>query len=104
LFPIATLTQLTAMGTLLAFVMVSLGVWALRRSEPDRPRPFKTPGMPWVPILGTLICTAQMLGLPVTTWIRLVVWLVVGLAIYFFYGRASAERARAVVARRAVSS
>ena len=50
--------------------------------------------MPWVPILGALICLAQMLGLPLTTWIRLVVWLVIGLAIYFGYGRAAAARLR----------
>ncbi|MEP6493501.1 MAG: amino acid permease [bacterium] len=100
LFPIGTLTQLTAMGTLLAFVMVSLGIWVLRRTDPDIERPFKTPGMPWVPLLGALICLAQMAGLPGTTWIRLVVWLAIGLAIYFFYGRASAARRRAAVAAR----
>jgi APA family basic amino acid/polyamine antiporter len=103
LFPIATLTQLTAMGTLLAFVMVSIGIWVLRRTSPDLHRPFKTPWMPWVPILGALICLAQMAGLPGTTWARLIVWLVVGLAIYFLYGRRSAARHRAerTVARAA---
>jgi APA family basic amino acid/polyamine antiporter len=105
LFPIATLTQLTSMGTLLAFVMVSLGILVLRRTNPHLARPFKTPGMPWVPILGALICLAQMAGLPGTTWIRLIAWLFVGLAIYFGYGRASAERLRhaAVVARARVA-
>jgi APA family basic amino acid/polyamine antiporter len=105
LFPIATLTQLTSMGTLLAFVMVSLGILVLRRTNPHLARPFKTPGMPWVPILGALICLAQMAGLPGTTWIRLIAWLIVGLAIYFGYGRASAERLRhaAVVARARVA-
>ena len=93
-FPIATLTQLTSMGTLLAFVMVSLGILLLRRTHPNITRPFKTPGMPWVPILGALICLAQMVGLPLTTWIRLVVWLAVGMAIYFLYGKRSAERLR----------
>jgi APA family basic amino acid/polyamine antiporter len=94
LFPIATLTQLTSMGTLLAFVMVSIGVWVLRRTDPQVHRPFRTPWMPWVPILGALICLAQMAGLPLTTWVRLIVWLVIGLAIYAFYGRRSAERRR----------
>jgi APA family basic amino acid/polyamine antiporter len=105
LFPIATLTQLTSMGTLLAFVMVSLGILVLRRTNPNLARPFKTPGMPWVPILGALICLAQMAGLPGTTWIRLIAWLFVGLAIYFGYGRASAERLRraTVVARAKVA-
>jgi|SRR6185437_3427553 len=87
LFPIATLT-------LLAFVMVSIGVWMLRRAEPDRVRPFRTPWFPAAPILGASICFAQMVGLPLTTWIRLVVRIVVGLAIYFFYGRAGAARAK----------
>ena len=94
LFPIATLTQLTSMGTLLAFVMVSIGVWVLRRAEPGIHRPFRVPGMPWVAILGALICLAQMAGLPGTTWIRLVVWLAIGLAVYFGYGRRAAERLR----------
>jgi basic amino acid/polyamine antiporter, APA family len=97
LFPIATLTQLTAMGTLLAFVMVSIGILLLRRTNPDLVRPFKTPGMPWVPIFGALICLAQMAGLPGTTWLRLILWLAVGLIIYFGYGRASAARHRASI-------
>jgi APA family basic amino acid/polyamine antiporter len=100
LFPIATLTQLTAMGTLLAFVMVSIGVWVLRRKSPELHRPFKTPWMPWVPILGAVICLAQMAGLPGTTWVRLIVWLVVGMAVYWLYGRRSAERLRAAGAVR----
>jgi APA family basic amino acid/polyamine antiporter len=94
LFPIATLTQLTSMGTLLAFVMVSIGVWRLRRTDPGIERPFRTPGMPWVPLLGALICLSQMIGLPLATWLRLIIWLALGLAIYFLYGRASAERLR----------
>ena len=105
LFPIATLTQLTSMGTLLAFVMVSVGILVLRRTNPNITRPFKVPGMPWVPVLGAVICLAQMAGLPGTTWVRLIVWLAVGLAIYFGYGRASAERLRhsAVAARAKVA-
>jgi APA family basic amino acid/polyamine antiporter len=76
---------------------VSIGILLLRRTNPDLVRPFKTPGMPWVPILGALICLAQMAGLPGTTWLRLILWLAVGLIIYFGYGRASAARHRASI-------
>ena len=82
------------MGTLLAFAIVCTGVLILRRVEPDTLRPFKTPGMPWVPIIGTLICLYLMSGLPLATWIRLFVWLAIGLTIYFAYGRFRAEAVR----------
>ncbi|HJQ11225.1 MAG TPA: amino acid permease [Gemmatimonadaceae bacterium] len=94
LFPIGVLGQLVSMGTLLAFAIVCTGVLILRRAEPDIPRPFKTPGMPYVPILGTLICLYLMAGLPLATWIRLFVWLAIGLAIYFGYGRFRAASIR----------
>jgi basic amino acid/polyamine antiporter, APA family len=94
LFPISVLGQLVSMGTLLAFAIVSAGVLILRRTEPDIPRPFKTPGMPWVPVVGTLICLYLMSGLPLPTWIRLFVWLAVGLSIYFGYGRLRAASFR----------
>ena len=58
-------------------------------------RPFKTPWVPWVPLLGASICLGQMFGLPLTTWVRLFVWLAAGLVIYYLYGRASAEPLRA---------
>ena len=95
LFPIGVLGQLVSMGTLLAFAIVCIGVLILRRTEPDVPRPFKTPGMPWVPVVGALICFYLMAGLPLATWIRLVVWLAVGLTIYFAYGRFRADSLRA---------
>ena len=100
LFPIGVLGQLVSMGTLLAFAIVSAGVLILRRTEPDIPRPFKTPGMPWVPVVGTLICLYLMSGLPLPTWIRLFVWLAIGLSIYFGYGRlrAASIRTRPVAA------
>ena len=82
------------MGTLLAFAMVCMGVLILRRTEPNVPRPFKTPGMPWVPVTGTLICFYLMVGLPLATWIRLFVWLIIGLTIYFAYGRFRAASLR----------
>jgi APA family basic amino acid/polyamine antiporter len=86
-FPIALLGELVSIGTLFAFVVVSAGVIVLRRREPNRARPFKTPLVPLVPILGILICGYMMYGLPPDTWIRLAVWLVIGLVIYFLYGR-----------------
>jgi APA family basic amino acid/polyamine antiporter len=95
LFPISVLGQLVSMGTLLAFAIVSTGVLILRKIEPDTPRPFRTPGMPWVPIIGTLICLYLMSGLPLPTWIRLFVWLAIGLTIYFGYGRLRAASMRA---------
>ncbi|MCC6753798.1 MAG: amino acid permease [Saprospiraceae bacterium] len=85
--PIHILGELVSIGTLFAFVIVCVGIIVLRRSRPDLPRPFKTPLVPLVPILGALICFAQMVGLPDDTWLRLVVWMLLGLAIYFFYGK-----------------
>jgi APA family basic amino acid/polyamine antiporter len=87
LTPIDLLAQLVSIGTLLAFVLVSVGVVILRRTLPDAPRPFRTPGVPWVPLAGAAICLAQMIGLPVATWERLVIWLVAGLVLYVAYGR-----------------
>jgi APA family basic amino acid/polyamine antiporter len=87
LTPIDLLAQLVSIGTLLAFVLVSVGVVILRRTLPDAPRPFRTPGVPWVPLAGAAICLAQMIGLPVATWERLVIWLVAGLVMYVAYGR-----------------
>jgi len=86
LLPLTTLGQLVSMGTLLAFVLVSIGIIILRRSAPDLPRPFRTPWVPLVPILGALSCLVQMFALPISTWIRLVVWLALGLVLYFSYG------------------
>jgi basic amino acid/polyamine antiporter, APA family len=94
LFPITVLGLLVSMGTLLAFAIVCTGVLILRKTAPDTPRPFKTPGMPWVPVIGTLICIYLMTGLPLATWIRLFVWLAVGLTIYFSYGRSRAASVR----------
>jgi APA family basic amino acid/polyamine antiporter len=86
LLPISVLSELVSMGTLLAFVLVSIGVIVLRKTRPELERPFRTPGMPWVPIIGALICLLQMAVLPAATWIRLLVWLAIGMAIYFLYG------------------
>jgi basic amino acid/polyamine antiporter, APA family len=84
--PIAILGELVSIGTLLAFVIVCGGIWALRRTNPDLHRPFKTPMVPLVPILGIVISLLMMLGLPGDTWLRLIVWLVIGFVVYFAYG------------------
>jgi len=92
--PIEVLGQLVSIGTLLAFVLVCVGVVMLRKSAPRNRRPFRTPWVPWVPAAGAIICLAQMLGLPGETWLRLVIWLVAGLVIYFLYGHRHAHAAR----------
>ena len=76
----------TNIGTLFAFILVSGGVIVLRYREPDRPRPFRCPLVPWVPLASIVSCAALMVPLPRTTWYRFVVWLAVGLVIYFAYG------------------
>ncbi|HEY4320652.1 MAG TPA: amino acid permease [Gemmatimonadales bacterium] len=98
LTPIDVLGELVSMGTLLAFVLVCVGILVLRRTMPDAPRPFRTPGMPWVPIAGALSCLAQMAGLPLMTWLRLLIWLAVGFVIYFGWGHRNAARVRARLA------
>jgi APA family basic amino acid/polyamine antiporter len=87
LFPIGLLGELVSIGTLLAFVIVCGGILVLRRTQPNLPRPFRTPAVPAVPILGIAICGYMMYGLPVDTWLRLAVWMAIGLIIYFLYGR-----------------
>jgi APA family basic amino acid/polyamine antiporter len=89
--PLRTLSELVSIGSLLAFTLVCAGVVILRRTRPDHPRPFRVPGVPWVPAAGALICLAQMAALPWATWERLIVWLGVGLAIYFMYSRRRAR-------------
>jgi basic amino acid/polyamine antiporter, APA family len=95
LFPIGVLGHMVSIGTLLAFAIVCVGVLVLRYKQPQLDRPFRVPGMPVVPILGALFCFWLMYSLPGETWLRLMIWLVIGLAIYFLYGANAAQRARA---------
>jgi APA family basic amino acid/polyamine antiporter len=83
---IAEVVDLTNIGTLFAFVLVSAGVIVLRRSEPNRIRPFRAPLVPLTPIISIVACLYLMLQLPRITWIRFGVWLALGLVIYLFYG------------------
>ncbi|HEY2905744.1 MAG TPA: amino acid permease, partial [Vicinamibacterales bacterium] len=85
--PVSTLAELTSVGTLFAFTVVCVGVWILRVREPDLPRPFKTPWVPFVPIVGALASLALMLTLHLVTWEVFLIWLVLGLVVYFTYSQ-----------------
>jgi APA family basic amino acid/polyamine antiporter len=85
--PLGTLAELVNIGTLFAFVLVSIGVIILRRTRPDLERSFRVPGVPVLPILSVLACFYLMLNLPAETWIRFGVWMVIGIVVYFGYGR-----------------
>lgn len=95
LFPIQILGELVSIGTLLAFVIVSAGILVLRYRSPNLHRPFKTPFVPVVPILSILICGYMMSALPGDTWMRLIIWMAIGLVLYFVYGRHNSRLARA---------
>ncbi|HVT63183.1 MAG TPA: amino acid permease [Legionellaceae bacterium] len=87
LFPISVLAELVNIGTLVAFTLVCTGVLILHYTKPDLPRPFKTPLMPYVPILGIVACVYLIINLPLLTLLRFLVWFVIGMAIYFGFGR-----------------
>lgn len=84
--PVSDLGHMVSIGTLFAFCLVCIGVIVMRKSNPDAVRGFRVPLVPFVPILGVLICVLLMAGLPIESWERLAIWLVIGLAIYFLYG------------------
>ena len=87
ILPLQLLGQLVNIGTLLAFVLVCAGVMQLRKTRPDLERPFKTPWVPFVPVMGIICCLGLMATLPLDTWLRLIVWLIIGFCIYFGYSR-----------------
>jgi len=92
--PLSMMGHLTSIGTLLAFAIVCASVIVLRKTQPDFPRPFKTPWVPFVPLVGILICLLLMLSLGLATWGRLVLWIVIGLAVYFLYGKKHSHLAK----------
>jgi basic amino acid/polyamine antiporter, APA family len=98
ILPLQLLGQLVNIGTLLAFVLVCAGVWILRTKRPDLDRPFKTPLMPIVPLMGIICCLGLMATLPGDTWLRLIVWLVIGFVIYFGYGKRHSVLQRQIAA------
>jgi APA family basic amino acid/polyamine antiporter len=94
LTPIGTLGSLVSIGTLMAFVIVSVGIVVLRRKRPDLPRPFRVPMVPLLPICSAVVSFGLMLSLPRETWERLVIWMAIGIALYFAYGRRHSVLAR----------
>jgi basic amino acid/polyamine antiporter, APA family len=94
LLDIGDAADLSNIGTLFAFILVSLGVILLRHKQPDRPRGFRVPFVPWFPLIGVLLCGGLMAGLTVITWIRFFVWLGLGLIIYMLYSRKHSEFAK----------
>ncbi len=86
LVPLSELAELVNIGTLFAFVVVALGVIVLRRTRPDLPRAFRCPGVPWIPVLSVLVSVYLMLNLPAATWVRFVVWMLLGAVVYAVYG------------------
>ena len=94
LLPVGLLGQLVSIGTLMAFVIVCGGIIVLRNRSPEMPRPFKTPWVPVVPILGIIFCAGLMFSLPPDTWIRLVIWMALGLIVYFAYSRSHSKLAK----------
>lgn len=86
LFPLHVLSELVSIGTLMAFTIVCLSIVILRKTQPNLKRPFKTPLVPFLPLLGAAICIIQMLSLPWNTWVRMIGWTVLGFIIYFTYG------------------
>lgn len=84
--PARVVGEMTSIGTLFAFILVCIGVWVMRRKMPEIPRAFKTPLVPIVPILGIGVCLFMMVFLPMDTWIRLLIWMLIGMDIYMAYG------------------
>lgn len=85
--PLNVVGEMTSIGTLLAFLMVCVGILILRKTDPDAERPFKVPLVPLIPILGILVCAGIMIFMPWETWLRLIIWLAIGMAIYYLYGK-----------------
>ncbi|MBB5438637.1 APA family basic amino acid/polyamine antiporter [Pedobacter sp. AK017] len=84
--PATVVGEMTSIGTLLAFILVCIGVVILRKRMPDLPRAFKVPMVPLIPILGIAVCLGMMVFLPLDTWVRLLVWMIIGINVYLFYG------------------
>ncbi len=100
IFPVEILGQLTNMGALLAFAIVCFGILVLRYKQPTLHRPFKTPFVPWIPLAGTLICVVQMIVMPGVTWVQFLIWMVIGMLIYFGYSVKHSKTRAAALKKR----
>ena len=98
--PARVVGEMTSIGTLFAFILVCIGVWVMRRKMPELPRAFKTPMVPLVPILGIFTCLFMMVFLPMDTWIRLLVWMLIGMDIYLVYGAKNSHLGNGTVKRK----
>lgn len=98
--PARVVGEMTSIGTLFAFILVCVGIMVLRKNEPDAPRAFKTPWVPFVPIMGIVTCLFMMVFLPPDTWIRLIVWMLIGFDIYLAYGLKKSVLAQAEIENR----
>jgi len=94
LFPLSVLSELVSIGTLMAFAIVCISVMVLRKTHPELNRPFKVPLVWLIPSLGAFFCILQMVSLPWTTWLRLILWTSVGIIIYFTYGKRKSHLGR----------
>jgi APA family basic amino acid/polyamine antiporter len=102
--PIDGISKMVNIGTLLAFVLVSVAVWIMRKKEPDRKRPFRTPAIWFVAPMSIIFNLGMMLTLEWQNWVRLVVWLLIGIVIYFFYGKKHSVMAQKLRAENGVKS
>jgi APA family basic amino acid/polyamine antiporter len=98
--PASIISDMTVIGTLFAFVLVCLGIIVLRKTDPSIPRPFRTPWVPLVPILGILVCTGLMYSLGPANWLRLIIWLAIGGFIYIFYGSKNSKLQKGAVKKQ----
>jgi basic amino acid/polyamine antiporter, APA family len=98
--PARVVGEMTSIGTLFAFILVCIGIWVMRRKMPELPRSFKTPLVPLVPILGIITCLFMMVFLPMDTWIRLIVWMLIGMDIYLAYGAKHSQLGNGTTTRK----
>jgi APA family basic amino acid/polyamine antiporter len=98
--PVAELGHMVSIGTLFAFSLVCIGVVVMRKKNPEAERPFRTPWVPLIPILGVVVCVLMMASLPVESWERLAIWMLIGIVIYFLYGKKKSVLRKEIEAER----